>query len=409
MQLEKMITEGSNTASAEIDRVSTLEMCRIINDEDKTVPLAVERVLPDIAAAIDVIHAQVSGGGRLIYLGAGTSGRLGILDASECPPTYGVKPGLVVGLIAGGEYAIQHAVEGAEDSREGGVNDLKNINLTAQDVVVGIAASGRTPYVIAGLEYARQLGCRTVGISCNPGSAVSTTAEFAITPIVGAEVVTGSSRMKAGTAQKLVLNMLSTGLMIKSGKDIADSSANPSYVAADLLSQAEHDKRARAILVTDSEALADAVESEIVRQLKLLPREAIARSSIENNGRIIITKDTNAMFELMNLVAPEHLEIAMDKSYDYLEKVENAGSVFLGHFTSEPIGDYYAGANHILPTTATSRFSSALGVHDFVKRIQYMQYDKVAVNKAKHDIITLAYAEGLQAHAKAIEVRNDNN
>lgn len=178
MQFEKMITEGSNTASAEIDRVSTLEMCRIINDEDKTVPLAVERVLPDIAAAIDVIHAQVSGGGRLIYLGAGTSGRLGILDASECPPTYGVKPGLVV----------------------------------------GIAASGRTPYVIAGLEYARQLGCRTVGISCNPGSAVSTTAEFAITPIVGAEVVTGSSRMKAGTAQKLVLNMLSTGLMIKSGK-----------------------------------------------------------------------------------------------------------------------------------------------------------------------------------------------
>lgn len=169
MQLEKMITEGSNAASAEIDRVSTLEMCRIINDEDKTVPLAVERVLPDIAAAIDVIHAQVSGGGRLIYLGAGTSGRLGILDASECPPTYGVKPGLVVGLIAGGEYAIQHAVEGAEDSREGGVNDLKNINLTAQDVVVGIAASGRTPYVIAGLEYARQLGCRTVGISCNPG------------------------------------------------------------------------------------------------------------------------------------------------------------------------------------------------------------------------------------------------
>ncbi len=165
-----------------------------------------------------MLSTPVSGGGRLIYLGAGTSGRLGILDASECPPTYGVKPGLVVGLIAGGEYAIQHAVEGAEDSREGGVNDLKNIGLTAQDVVVGIAASGRTPYVIAGLEYARQLGCRTVGISCNPGSAVSTTAEFAITPVVGAEVVTGSSRMKAGTAQKLVLNMLSTGLMIKSGK-----------------------------------------------------------------------------------------------------------------------------------------------------------------------------------------------
>ena len=136
MQLEKMITEGSNAASAEIDRVSTLEMCRIINDEDKTVPLAVERVLPAIAAAIDVLHTQDSGGGRPIYLGAGTSGRLGILDASECPPTYGVKPGLVVGLIAGGVYAIQHAVEGAEDSREGVVNDLKNIGLTAQEDVV---------------------------------------------------------------------------------------------------------------------------------------------------------------------------------------------------------------------------------------------------------------------------------
>lgn len=218
MQLEKMITEGVNRASLEIDRASTLEMCRIINDEDKTVPLAVERILPDIAAAIDIIHQQVSAGGRLIYTGAGTSGRLGILDASECPPTYGVAPGLVIGLIAGGEHAIQHAVEGAEDSCELGVSDLQALNLTANDVVVGIAASGRTPYVIAGLEYARQTGCRTIGISCNPGSAVSTTAELAITPVVGPEVVTGSSRMKAGTAQKLVLNMLSTGLMIKSGK-----------------------------------------------------------------------------------------------------------------------------------------------------------------------------------------------
>lgn len=218
MQLEKMVTEGVNRASLEIDRTSTLEMCRIINDEDKTVPLAVERVLPDIAAAIEIIHQQVSAGGRLIYTGAGTSGRLGILDASECPPTYGVAPGLVIGLIAGGERAIQHAIEGAEDSRELGVSDLQALNLTAQDVVVGIAASGRTPYVIAGLEYARQTGCHTIGISCNPGSAVSEAAELAITPVVGPEVVTGSSRMKAGTAQKLILNMLSTGLMIKSGK-----------------------------------------------------------------------------------------------------------------------------------------------------------------------------------------------
>ncbi|SPX16611.1 N-acetylmuramic acid 6-phosphate etherase [Escherichia coli] len=218
MQFEKMITEGSNTASAEIDRVSTLEMCRIINDEDKTVPLAVERVLPDIAAAIDVIHAQVSGGGASDLPRCGNIRSSGDSGCQRMSAHLRRETGSGGWLIAGGEYAIQHAVEGAEDSREGGVNDLKNINLTAQDVVVGIAASGRTPYVIAGLEYARQLGCRTVGISCNPGSAVSTTAEFAITPIVGAEVVTGSSRMKAGTAQKLVLNMLSTGLMIKSGK-----------------------------------------------------------------------------------------------------------------------------------------------------------------------------------------------
>ena len=223
--------------------------------------------------------------------------------------------------------------------------------------------------------------------------------------------ITGPGNIFVATAKKQVYGIVGIDMIAGPSEIgvIADSSANPSYVAADLLSQAEHDKRARAILVTDSEALADAVESEIERQLKLLPREAIARPSIENNGRIIITKDTDAMFELMNSVAPEHLEIAMEKAYDYLEKVENAGSVFLGHFTSEPIGDYYAGANHILPTTATSRFSSALGVHDFVKRIQYTQYDKAAVNKAKHDITTLAYAEGLQAHAKAIEVRNDNN
>ncbi|GAS71729.1 N-acetylmuramic acid 6-phosphate etherase [Salmonella enterica] len=218
MQLEKMITESVNPASLEIDRVSTLALCRIINNEDKIVPLAVEKVLPEIAAAIDTIYAQVSAGGRLIYTGAGTSGRLGVLDASECPPTYGVESGLVIGLIAGGDQALQHAIEGAEDDGELGINDLKKIALNGKDVVVGIAASGRTPYVVAGLGYARTLGCRTIGISCNPGSAVSEAAEIAITPVVGAEVVSGSSRMKAGTAQKLVLNTLSTGLMIKSGK-----------------------------------------------------------------------------------------------------------------------------------------------------------------------------------------------
>ena len=221
--------------------------------------------------------------------------------------------------------------------------------------------------------------------------------------------ITGPGNIFVATAKKLVYGIVGIDMIAGPSEIgvIADNTANPKYVAADLLSQAEHDVRARAILVTNSAALADAVEKEIEEQLKTLPREEIARASVENNGRIIIADSVEAMFELMNQVAPEHLEIAMDNAYDYLNAIENAGSVFLGHFTSEPIGDYYAGANHILPTTSTSRFSSALGVHDFVKRIQYMQYSKIAVNAASHDITTLAYAEGLQAHARAIEVRHD--
>lgn len=223
--------------------------------------------------------------------------------------------------------------------------------------------------------------------------------------------ITGPGNIFVATAKKLVYGVVGIDMIAGPSEIgvIADSTANPVYVAADLLSQAEHDVRARAILVTNSAELADAVELEIEKQLQTLPRQAIARPSIENNGRIIIAQDVESMFELMNLVAPEHLEIAIDKAYDYLEWVQNAGSIFLGHYTSEPIGDYYAGANHVLPTTATSRFSSALGVHDFVKRIQYTQYSKAAVNAAEKDIITLAYAEGLQAHARAIEVRNDKN
>ena len=223
--------------------------------------------------------------------------------------------------------------------------------------------------------------------------------------------ITGPGNIFVATAKKQVYGIVGID-MIAGPSEIgvlADSSANPRYVAADLLSQAEHDELARAILVTDSEKLADAVEVEIEKQLKELPREAIARSSVENNGRIIVAENVDAMFELMNLVAPEHLEIAMDNAYDYLDRVENAGSIFLGHYTSEPIGDYYAGTNHVLPTTATSRFSSALGVHDFIKRIQYTQYSKQAIQAAEKDITTLAYAEGLQAHAKAIEVRNEEN
>ncbi|MGT2883624.1 histidinol dehydrogenase [Streptococcus ferus] len=221
--------------------------------------------------------------------------------------------------------------------------------------------------------------------------------------------ITGPGNIYVATAKKQVFGLVGIDMIAGPSEIgiIADETANPAYVAADLLSQAEHDVLARAILVTNSEALADAVEAEIEKQLQDLPRQVIARSTIENNGRIILTQDVDSMFELMNLVAPEHLEIAMEDAYNYLDKVENAGSIFLGHYTSEPIGDYYAGTNHVLPTTATSRFSSALGVHDFIKRIQYTQYSKAAIQVAEKDITSLAYAEGLQAHAKAIEVRND--
>lgn len=218
MDLKKMVTESRNENSMDIDMKSTLDILRIINNEDKGVALAVERELEEIAKAVDGISEAFMKGGRLIYMGAGTSGRLGILDASECPPTYGTSPEQVIGLIAGGERAILKAVENAEDSREMAVEDLKRIDITDRDVVVGIAASGRTPYVLGGLEYAEGVGALTVGISCNPGSALAEAAQIKISPVVGPEVVTGSSRMKAGTAQKMILNMLTTASMVKVGK-----------------------------------------------------------------------------------------------------------------------------------------------------------------------------------------------
>ncbi|ORM77788.1 N-acetylmuramic acid 6-phosphate etherase [Pantoea deleyi] len=218
LDLSQMITEGRNPASQNIDELSTEAMLRVINDEDKKVALAVEAIVPQIAEAVDAICAAFQAGGRLIYAGAGTSGRLGILDASECPPTFGTPRDQVIGLIAGGHTAILQAVENAEDNREQGAQDLKAIHFSRHDVLVGIAASGRTPYVLGALAYANALGATTVALTCNPGSAMSQVAAIALTPVVGPEVVTGSSRMKAGTAQKLVLNMLTTGSMIRSGK-----------------------------------------------------------------------------------------------------------------------------------------------------------------------------------------------
>ncbi|MBE3578666.1 N-acetylmuramic acid 6-phosphate etherase [Caldanaerobacter subterraneus] len=218
MTLEELITEGRNPNTMDIDRLSTVDMLKKINEEDKKVPLAVEKVIPSIAEAIDRIVPRMKKGGRLIYVGAGTSGRIGILDASECPPTFGVDPGLVVGIIAGGDSAIRNAIESAEDDVEGGRQDLVNINLTERDSVVGISASGRTPYVIGALRYAKEVGALTIGLFCNENKNVENIVDVMITPIVGPEVIMGSTRMKAGTAQKLVLNMISTGVMIKLGK-----------------------------------------------------------------------------------------------------------------------------------------------------------------------------------------------
>ena len=213
-----LTTEQINPATAHIDECTTLEMVRLINDEDKKIATAVEKVLPEIARAVDKIAESFSHGGRLFYIGAGTSGRLGVLDASECSPTFGVNPEMVQGLIAGGERALIRAVEGAEDNRELAEKNLREKNFSSTDVLVGITASGRTPYVLGGIDFAKKIGAVTVGVSCVENSALAKAVDIAITPVTGAEAVTGSTRMKAGTATKMVLNMLTTAAMIKIGK-----------------------------------------------------------------------------------------------------------------------------------------------------------------------------------------------
>ena len=216
--LSTLITEQRNPNSMQVDSLSALEIVQLMNQEDKQVPLAIEKCLPQIAQAVECIVAAFQQGGRLVYIGAGTSGRLGVLDASECPPTFGVSPEMVKGIIAGGERALRHPIEGAEDSKAQAVVDLQTIQFSSKDVLVGIAASGRTPYVIGALEYAKRLGSVTVSIASNPNSAMANIVDIAIDTVVGAEVLTGSSRLKSGTAQKLVLNMLTTASMILMGK-----------------------------------------------------------------------------------------------------------------------------------------------------------------------------------------------
>jgi len=218
LNLKNMSTETRNQNTMNLDIMTPLEVVTVMNQEDAKVPEAIKPALPNIAQCVTWAISSIENGGRIIYMGAGTSGRLGVLDAVECPPTFGVAPEVVVGLIAGGEKAFVKAVEGAEDSRELGRQDLVDINLTKTDIVIGIAASGRTPYVLGGLAYAKEVGCHTVGISCNPGSAVGAAAELAIEVVPGPECLTGSTRLKSGTCQKLILNMISTATMVGCGK-----------------------------------------------------------------------------------------------------------------------------------------------------------------------------------------------
>ncbi len=218
VDLKGMATETQNELTKNLDAMSHLEIVTVMNSEDAKIAKVIEGVLPEIAEAAKWATQSFEAGGRLIYMGAGTSGRLGVLDAAECPPTFGVSPELVVGLIAGGEKAFIKAVEGAEDSLELGVSELKAINLNNKDTVIGIAASGRTPYICAGLEYANSLGCKTVSISCNDNSKIGQYAKLKIEAVTGPEVLTGSTRLKAGTAQKMILNMISTASMVGFGK-----------------------------------------------------------------------------------------------------------------------------------------------------------------------------------------------
>ncbi len=265
----RLETEQSNPATAAIDRMSPLEIAQTMNAEDATVAGAVARELPQIARAIEAIAGRLRGGGRLVYMGAGTSGRLGVLDASECPPTFNVPPELVVGRIAGGQQALTRAAEDSEDSAEAGEHDARELGVGARDAVVGIAASGRTPYVLSAVAYAKQQGALTVGLACNADTPLARVVDISIAPVVGPEVITGSTRLKAGTAQKMVLNMLSTGAMVLLGKtlghlmvDVQATNAKLRRRAVEIVSQATaRDAAAASALLHDS---GDEVKTAIV-------------------------------------------------------------------------------------------------------------------------------------------------
>lgn len=291
MEWNKMKTEMRNENTEKIDTLPTIEMMRLINEEDKKVALAVEKELAKIAAAVDLIAAQLKEGGRLIYVGCGTSGRLGVLDAAECPPTYSTEPDQVMGIMAGGPSAMFRAAEGAEDNQEAGADDLKKINLCNKDVVVGLAASGRTPYVLGAMAYAKLVGAHVLSITCCPGSPVEAAADIAIVPAPGPEAVTGSTRMKSGTAQKMVLNMLSTGAMIKLGKvygnlmvDVKPSNEKLLYRCQRIVCEATGADEAAAIAAL--EACGHHPKAAIVMLLKHVDAEQAVALLAQHDGRI---------------------------------------------------------------------------------------------------------------------------
>jgi N-acetylmuramic acid 6-phosphate etherase len=289
--LAALSTEQRNSASASIDNVPTRELVDIINREDAKVAAAVGAELDTIAKAIDTIVERIHRGGRLIYIGAGTSGRLGVLDASECPPTYSTDPSLVVGLIAGGDTALRNSIEGAEDDPDQGKAALREIDLKANDSVVGIAASGRTPYVLGAIAYAREIGAATIGLSNSANSTLAQAVDIAITPLPGPEVVTGSTRMKAGTAQKLVLNTISTGVMIKLGKTFGNLMVDVRTSNAKLQTRAIHIvHEATGLGEAESESLLARSENDVKTAivagiLHIEPGEA--RTRLENADEIV--------------------------------------------------------------------------------------------------------------------------
>lgn len=292
-KLSALLTEQRNPSTSGIDRVSTLEMLRILNEEDKKVALAVEAALPQVALALDAIVARMRAGGRLFYTGAGTSGRLGVLDASECPPTYNVPPELVQGFIAGGDGALRKAVEGAEDSPELGASEMMARGFTGADVLCGIAASGRTPYVMGALEKARSLGALTVTVACTPGARISGLADFPIEVLTGPEPITGSTRMKAGTATKLVLNMLSTGAMVRLG-----------YVYGNLMVNVQ----------PTNEKLVDRA-ARIIMEAAGVEREA-AEAALEASGRVVRTAIVMARLKVSRSEAEARLAKAGNRVAD---------------------------------------------------------------------------------------------